>query len=41
MSYNSAYSNNKSIDKRIQEAKELVETYQNYIEYLEIKILKK
>lgn len=41
MSYNSAYSNNKSIDKRIQEAKELVETYQNYIEYFRNKDSKK
>lgn len=41
MSYNSAYSNNKSIDKRIQEAKELVETYQNYIEYFKNKDSKK
>lgn len=41
MSYNSAYSNNKSIDKRIQEAKELVELYQNYIEYFRNKDSKK
>lgn len=41
MSYNSAYSNNKSIDKRIQEARELVETYQNYIEYFRNKDSKK
>lgn len=41
MSYNSAYSNNKSIDKRIQEAKELVELYQNYIEYFKNKDSKK
>lgn len=41
MSYNSAYSNNKSIDKRIQEAKELVESYQNYIEYFRNKDSKK
>lgn len=41
MSYNSAYSNNKSIDKRIQEARELVETYQNYIEYFRNKNSKK
>lgn len=41
MSYNSAYSNNKSIDKRIQEAKELVETYQNYIEHFRNKDSKK
>lgn len=41
MSYNFAYSNNKSIDKRIQEAKELVELYQNYIEYFRNKDSKK
>lgn len=41
MSYNSSYSNNKSIDKRIQEAKELVELYQNYIEYFRNKDSKK
>lgn len=41
MSYNSAYSNNKSINKRIQEAKELVELYQNYIEYFKNKDSKK
>lgn len=41
MSYNSAYSNNKSIDKRIQEAKELVELYQNYIKYFRNKDSKK
>ena len=41
MSYNFAYSNNKSIDKRIQEAKELVELYQNYIEYFKNKDSKK
>lgn len=41
MSYNFAYSNNKSIDKRIQEARELVETYQNYIEYFRNKDSKK
>lgn len=41
ISYNSAYSNNKSIDKRIQEAKELVELYQNYIEYFKNKDSKK
>ena len=41
MSYNSTYSNNKSIDKRIQEAKELVELYQNYIEYFRNKDSKK
>lgn len=41
MSYNSAYSNNKSIDKRIQKAKELVELYQNYIEYFRNKDSKK
>lgn len=41
MSYNSAYSNNKPIDKRIQEAKELVKTYQNYIEYFKNKDSKK
>ena len=41
MSYNSTYSNNKSIDKRIQEAKELVELYQNYIEYFKNKDSKK
>lgn len=41
MSYNSTYSNNKSIDKRIQEAKELVKLYQNYIEYFKNKDSKK
>ena len=41
MSYNAAYSNNKSIDKRIQEARELVELYKNYIEYFRNKDNKK
>lgn len=41
MSYNAAYSNNKSIDKRIQEARELVELYKNYIEYFRNKDSKK
>lgn len=41
MSYNAAYSNNKPINKRIQEAKELVELYKNYIEYFRNKDSKK
>lgn len=41
MSYNTAYSNNKSIDKRIKEAKELVELYKDYIEYFQNKDSKK
>ena len=40
-SYNSAYSNSKSDDKKIQEAKELVETYADYIKYLQTKDDKK
>lgn len=41
MSYNAAYSNNKSIDKRIQEARELVELYKTTLNTLEIKIVRK
>lgn len=41
MSYNAAYSNNKSIDKKIKEAKELVELYKDYIEYFQNKDSKK
>ena len=41
MSYEAAYNNNKSKEKKIQEAKELVETYQNYIEYFRNKDSKK
>lgn len=41
MSYNAAYSNNKPINKRIQEARELVELYKNYIEYFRNKDSKK
>lgn len=40
-SYNNAYSNSKSDDKKIQEAKELVETYADYIKYLQTKDDKK
>ncbi len=41
MSYEAAYNNTKSKEKKIQEAKELVETYQNYIEYFRNKDSKK
>lgn len=41
MSYEAAYNNNKSKEKKIQEAKELVELYQNYIEYFRNKDSKK
>nr|DAH77679.1 MAG TPA: Exodeoxyribonuclease 8 [Caudoviricetes sp.] len=41
MSYEAAYNNNKSEEKKIQEAKELVELYQNYIEYFRNKDSKK
>lgn len=41
MSYETAYNNTKSKEKKIQEAKELVETYQNYIEYFRNKDSKK
>jgi hypothetical protein len=41
MSYEAAYNNNKSKEKKIQEAKELVELYQNYIEYFKNKDSKK
>jgi len=41
MSYEAAYDNNKSEEKKIQEAKELVELYQNYIEYFRNKDSKK
>lgn len=41
MSYKAAYNNNKSEEKKIQEAKELVELYQNYIEYFRNKDSKK
>ena len=37
MSYETAYNNTKSKEKKIQEAKELVELYQNYIEYFKSK----
>lgn len=40
-SYEAAYSNTKSKEKKIQEAKELVELYQNYIEYFRNKDSKK
>lgn len=40
-SYEAAYNNNKSKEKKIQEAKELVELYQNYIEYFRNKDSKK
>lgn len=40
-SYEAAYNNNKSKEKKIQEAKELVELYQNYIEYFKNKDSKK
>ena len=40
-SYNNAYSISKSDDKKIQEAKELVETYADYIKYLQTKDDKK
>lgn len=40
-SYEAAYNNNKSEEKKIQEAKELVELYQNYIEYFRNKDSKK
>lgn len=41
ISYEAAYNNNKSKEKKIQEAKELVELYQNYIEYFRNKDSKK
>lgn len=41
MSYETAYNNTKSKEKKIQEAKELVELYQNYIEYFRNKDSKK
>lgn len=41
MSYEAAYNNTKSKEKKIQEAKELVELYQNYIEYFRNKDSKK
>lgn len=41
MSYETAYNNTKSKEKKIQEAKELVELYQNYIEYFKNKDSKK
>lgn len=41
MSYNVAYNNSKSNEKKIQEAKELVELYQDYIEYFRNKDTKK
>lgn len=41
MSYEAAYNNNKSKEKKIQEAKELVKLYQNYIEYFRNKDSKK
>lgn len=41
MSYEAAYNNNKSEEKKIQEAKELVELYQNCIEYFRNKDSKK
>lgn len=41
MSYEAAYNNTKSKEKKIQEAKELVELYQNYIEYFRDKDSKK
>ena len=41
MSYEAAYNNTKSKEKKIQEAKELVEIYQNYIEYFRNKDSKK
>lgn len=41
MSYEAAYNNDKSKEKKIQEAKELVELYQNYIEYFRNKDSKK
>lgn len=41
MSYEAAYNNNKSKEKKIQEAKELVGLYQNYIEYFRNKDSKK
>ena len=41
MSYEADYNNTKSKEKKIQEAKELVELYQNYIEYFRDKDSKK
>ena len=41
MSYEAAYNNTKSKEKKIQGAKELVELYQNYIEYFRNKDSKK
>lgn len=40
-SYNSSYNNTKPDVKKIQEAKEIVETYKDFIEYSEVKATKK